>query len=490
MMFTSLRTRLWLSYALLVGMVLCVVGFGLLFALVNSPLANRAIVLRLRTAEAAVLSRLEARQVFNPTRDLSVIQREAQRFTVRIAILDENGKVILDTGGNDQALPKIPQPLKSNNDNLATVSSGRDALRRVWLYTLRELDVSPKVFLVVSTQRPRQVLALVSLLTDELVGPLLEAGGAALLAAFVLALLMGRWIAAPLQRIADAAHRVAAGEQAAIPLEGPFEVQELSKSINEMTQKVKAGQDSQREFVANVSHELKTPLTSIQGFAQAIQDGTASSPESLHQAAEVIQNESARMYRLVVDLLALARLEAGTANLQSEPIDLTGLLHEVVRKFGPQASQAQVTLEDRIQPLPILLGDADRLAQVFSNLVDNALKFTAPGGRVSLLAEATGSHIEVKVSDTGVGISLEDQLHIFERFYQVDKSRRGGPGRGVGLGLAIARQIIEAQGGTIQIYSIPGRGTDFIVFLPCPAAQSVKPVEDKEKFHPRPQKTA
>ena len=480
-MFTTLRTRLWLSYALLVGMVLCVVGFGLLVALVNSPLANRALVLRLRTAEAVVFSQMEARQTFNPVRDLAVIQRDAQRFVVRIAILDENGKDLIDTAGNDQALPKIPKPLKPNNDNLATVSNGRDTQRRVWLYTLRELNVSPKVYLVVLAQRPR--LALVSLFTGELVGPLLEAGGAALIVALILALLMGRWIAAPLQRIAEAAPRVAAGKQAAIPVDGPFEVQELSKSINEMTQKVKAGQDSQREFVANVSHELKTPLTSIQGFAQAILDGTASTPESLHQAAEVIQNESTRMYRLVVDLLALARLEAGTANLQSVPINLADLLHEVVRKFGPQASQAQVTLEERIQPLPSLLGDADRLAQVFSNLVDNAIKFTPPGGRVSLLAEASGNQIAVKVSDTGIGISLEDQSHIFERFYQVDKSRRGGPGRGVGLGLAIARQIIEAQGGSIQIYSIPGRGTDFVVVLPCPAAQTVKPVENKEKIH-------
>ena len=142
-----------------------------------------------------------------------------------------------------------------------------------------------------------------------------------------------------------------------------------------------------------------------------------------------------------------------------------------MRKFEPQARQAQVTLAEQVQPLPSIRGDADRLAQVFSNLVDNALKFTPAGGRVTLAAAQAGDQIEVKVSDTGAGICLEDQAHIFERFYQADKSRRGGAGRGVGLGLAIARQVVEAQGGSIHLYSIPGRGTDFVVRLPAMAGR-------------------
>jgi signal transduction histidine kinase len=470
-MFSSLRARLWLSYAVLIGMVLCVVGAGLLVVLVNSPLANRALVLRLRTAEAVALVRLGNRQTFNVDRALPILQQEAQRFSVRIAILDANGADLVDTAGTTQPLPKIQKPLASNDANLATVSSGRDPQLRVWLYTLRELDVTPKMFLLVTAQRPR--LALVTLFTGELVGPLAEAGAAALVVAFVLALITSRWIAQPLQRIAEAAHRVAAGKQSNIPVEGPREVQELSKSINEMTRQVRASQESQREFVANVSHELKTPLTSIQGFAQAILDGTAATPEALRRAAGVIQTESDRMYRLVMDLLALARLEAGTANLRSEPVVLDDLLQGVVRRFEPQASQSQVILSSQIQSLPTIRGDADRLAQVFGNLVDNALKFTLAGGQVTLSAAQAGDQVEVKVSDTGVGITPEDQAHIFERFYQVDKSRRGGPGRGVGLGLAIARQIVEAQGGSIRLYSIPGRGTDFVVRLPLPPGGTV-----------------
>ena len=236
-----------------------------------------------------------------------------------------------------------------------------------------------------------------------------------------------------------------------IPLEGPAEVKELGKAFNEMVHRVQASQQSQRDFVANVSHELKTPLTSIQGFAQAILDGAVPNEQSLHQAAQVIYDESSRMHRMVVELLDLARLDSGIAEIERLPVNLNTLLQAIYEKFQPIAQQAQVTLRLHLGVLPEIQGDGDRLAQVFTNLVDNAIKFTPPGGTVTLSSQVTDDCVYLSVEDGGPGIPAGERERIFERFYQTDKSRRGDRTRGVGLGLAIAREIIQAHGGAISI---------------------------------------
>jgi signal transduction histidine kinase len=251
-----------------------------------------------------------------------------------------------------------------------------------------------------------------------------------------------------------------------MPEKGPAEVRQLAKSFNMMLKRVQESQQSQREFIANVSHELKTPLTSVQGFAQAILDGAARTPEALHQAASVIYNESERMTRLVMDLLTLARLEGGTAGLQRAPVELSQVLGGIVEKFSIQARRSNVNLNINLNPLPVCMGDGDRLAQVFTNLVDNALKFTPGGGTVSVSAEGGEESVLVKIADTGNGIALEDQNRIFGRFYQVDKSRQGSEKRGVGLGLPIAKQIVLAHHGEIWVESNPGKGCTFLVRVP------------------------
>jgi two-component system sensor histidine kinase ResE len=188
-----------------------------------------------------------------------------------------------------------------------------------------------------------------------------------------------------------------------------------------MNNRVQTSRKSQRDFVANVSHELKTPLTSIQGFAQAILDGTADTPEAQQQAARVIYDEAGSMHRMVLDLLDLARLDAGTLELQRAAVNLPDLLNSIAEKFTPQAHAAGVSISVESANLPALMGDGDRLAQVFSNLVDNALKHTPAGGLVTLRVRLTdpttspgaGSEIQVDVADTGAGIPPEALPHIF-----------------------------------------------------------------------------
>jgi two-component system sensor histidine kinase ResE len=281
-----------------------------------------------------------------------------------------------------------------------------------------------------------------------------------------LAFLISRSVASPLRQISEASIHLANGEKTYVKPQGPKEVRRLGEVFNEMSAQVHASQQSQRDFVANVSHELKTPLTSVQGFAQAILDGTAGTPEAQQKAAQVIYDESGRMYRMVLDLLDLAKLDAGTAELVMEVVSLDLLLDAVVERFTPQSAQAQVEIVNNSGSLPAIAGDGDRLAQVFNNLVENAIKHTPAGGKVTLTSVVEEGNVLVHVQDSGPGIPPEEAARIFERFYQLDKARKGGPAHSVGLGLAIASQIVQAHGGEISVKSEIGKGSVFTVRLP------------------------
>jgi two-component system sensor histidine kinase ResE len=303
-----------------------------------------------------------------------------------------------------------------------------------------------------------------------------QGGGIALLLSLILAFGVARWVGDPLQRLVAASQHEPVAETKPVSERGPREVRELTRAFNDMIARVRDSQTSQRNFVANVSHELKTPLTSVQGFAQAIIDGTASTPAAQKQAAEVIYNESGRMHRMVLDLLDLARLDAGTADITMASVNMRVLLDSILEKFSLQAQNGEIDLVlDAPPDLPTLIGDGDRLAQVFTNLVDNALRHTPRGGKVTLKVQSTQTEMEIYVADTGSGISSEAIPHIFERFYQADQSRSGGKKHGAGLGLAIVQEIVAAHSGRITIRSQEGLGTTFTVHLPLvqPAATTL-----------------
>ena len=454
-MFTSLRARLWLSYALLIATALGIMAVAFGFYLWRNPLLYRQTLARLRTVETGIINR----QGDLLGRSLSVaVERAASAFDVRVMLFDGQGNLLQDTGSG-QAVIGLPRaPLFSR-----AVPTTRDEAGNPWLYSRQTLDDG--TILVVAA--PRQRVPLISILRDELLPILVQGGGIALLLALVLAFGVARWVADPLQQLVAASQHVPAAETKPVLERGPREVRELTRAFNAMIVRVRSSQTSQRNFVANVSHELKTPLTSIQGFAQAILDGTADTPEGQKQAAEVIYNESSRMHRMVLNLLDLARLDAGTADLKMTPVEMRVLLDSIVEKFSLQAQKGGVNLLlDLPDDLPTLIADGDRLAQVFTNLVDNALRHTSAGGQVTLLVRSTQSEMEIRIADTGSGILAEAIPHIFERFYQADLSRSGGELHGAGLGLAIVHEIVAAHSGRIMVRSQEGLGTTFTVYLP------------------------
>ncbi|MDR5708658.1 MAG: ATP-binding protein [Armatimonadota bacterium] len=220
-----------------------------------------------------------------------------------------------------------------------------------------------------------------------------------------------------------------------------------------------------RELIANVGHELRTPLTSIKGFAETLLAGALHDAKHARKFLEIIELEANRLMKLVDDLLDLSRLETKGVTFELRPVDLDGICRGVVERTLPRAEEAGIRLTYTGEGPLTVLADPDRVEQVLTNLVDNALKFTPEGGEIHVQARQEGTEAVVSVQDTGRGIPPDDLPHIFERFYRADRSRTRREG-GSGLGLAIAKHLVEMQGGRIWASSRPGEGSAFCFSLP------------------------
>ncbi|MGH2627546.1 MAG: ATP-binding protein [Anaerolineales bacterium] len=465
-MLSSLRSRLVLSHLLVTGLVLTLVAVSLLFFLLRNPIVERQIYRQLDAIATLIENREDGAAGTRPERLIALLGR-LQQFRAlegRALVLDEGGSILVDSR------PELAAP---SADALAAAAAGpgqgdfRQGGDR-WLYVARSLGRGRTLVLAA----PQPGVRALATGARELIAPLIQTCLVGLAASVVLAWLTARWVTGPLRRAARAAEAVAGGDfSARLAPEGPQEVRRLAATFNVMVERVEASAQAQRDFVANVSHELKTPLTSIQGFAQAILEGAVRDAEGLRRAARVIHEESDRLRRLVEDLLDLARLDARQVSFVRAPLDLNGLLGSVLERISLRAAEKGVRLENELPSYPSLVGDGDRLAQVFTNLLDNAIKFTPAGGSVRLRGEVSGGRALVHVEDMGPGIPAEELSRIFERFYQLDKARRGGEGRGVGLGLAISREIVQAHGGRLNAQSRPGEGSRFSVDLPLTQPQ-------------------
>ncbi len=222
-----------------------------------------------------------------------------------------------------------------------------------------------------------------------------------------------------------------------------------------------------RDLVANVSHELRTPLTSIRGFVEAILDGTISDPEAQRHYLEVIHRETVRLSRLIRELLDLAQMEARKTVWELHPIEVSELINRVLFKLQPQLEQHRISVKVRIpSALPLMLANEDRMEQVLTNLIENAVRYSPPGKEVNITASSQDGVIQVTVADEGPGIPEEDLPHIWERFHRVEKSRSRSLG-GTGLGLAIVKQIVEAHGGRVGVESTPNQGSAFSFWIPA-----------------------
>jgi len=302
-----------------------------------------------------------------------------------------------------------------------------------------------------SLTNPRWTPFVESIVIAGLAGGLLAAA-----AAYVLA----RRIVRPVARVAAASRSLASGaEPEPVPAEGAAELATLARSFNDLAEQLARAKEAERTFLLSVSHELKTPLTAIAGYAEALREGAVSAAD----AAETLVAEAARLRRLVGDLLDLTRMNRTGFSVHATDVDLAEVAQDVARRYQQQAAAFGISLAaDADGPAPAV-ADADRTLQVVSNLVENALRLTPSGGEVRVVA-APGL---LRVEDTGPGLEAGDRERAFERFYLHSRYRGARP-VGTGLGLAIVKELTNAMHGEVDVVSEPGRRTVFTVRLPLP----------------------
>ena len=469
----SLRTRLILSYILIIVLCLGIVAASLVVLLGDQ--INRIAMTRLADTALPIYVqfRAAARGQVPLNQAWANLQEMSQETDTYIFLLDHEDTVI------EQAIPEdsswtpppkleITKPPGNRPMPYRGIYAAPDGEKFIYvaqpvsgLFRPPNPPTPPNPETLVLAVPRSRALAIWS----DFAKPFIWAGLVALAVSILIAVVLARSVYVPIRRVTNAAEEIARGNyEQQVPVDGPKEVKGLAKSFNQMSKQVKHSQQMLRDFVADVSHELRSPLTSIKGFAQAMVDGTAKGKEAQLKAATVIEDESKRMMRLVEELLEFSRLESGQVAMVKEPVDLKELLQQCHEIFSMHAEEKGIKLKTDIEPLPPVIGDIDRLEQVFSNLLDNALKHTPTDGEVSITARHPNPNIaEISIADTGTGIPPEQMRHVFERFYRADPSAGKA---GAGLGLAIARQIVLAHGGDIMARSTLGKGTEFVVRLP------------------------
>jgi two-component system, OmpR family, sensor kinase len=298
---------------------------------------------------------------------------------------------------------------------------------------------------------------------------LLLAGGVGAILAAAISFLVAGSIVRPIRRVADASRALAAGgSPEPLPTAGSTELAALSQAFNEMAADLAAARARERDFLLSVSHELKTPLTAIRGYAEGLAEGAFTAED----AADTILLEARRLERLVRDLLDLARMNRAEFRVRREPVDLAEVAREVVARHEAAAREFGVALRQEAEEAWVE-ADHDRMLQVASNLVENALRETPRGGSVTVVV-APG---RLAVADTGPGLAPDDLPHAFDRFFLYDKYGKERP-VGSGLGLAIVKQLAQAMGGEVTVRSAPGAGATFaIMFRSAPQARRVGDLE-------------
>lgn len=295
---------------------------------------------------------------------------------------------------------------------------------------------------------------------------LLYAALAAMIAALALSLLFSRSVVAPVLAMSHAAQRIANGRyDERVQVNGEDELAQLAMRFNDMAEKLSQVESMRRRLIGDVSHELRTPLTAIRGSMEGLMDRILPANDETFQQ---IHAEADRLNRLVNDLQELSRVEARAYPLDFHPLTVSSLVQTVTKRLAPQAQAKRISLDLKLPPdLPPVLVDEDRAIQILTNLTGNALQYTPEGGKVTVSAKRIGSEVQLSVRDTGIGIPPEHLSHIFDRFYRVDKSRSRLAGGGSGIGLTIARALVEAHRGRIWVESKgDNAGSTFTFTLP------------------------
>ncbi|MBI4307333.1 MAG: sensor histidine kinase [Chloroflexi bacterium] len=471
----SIRWRLALAFGFPTVVFLLLLGYYLASVFERFHLARMQLDLSSQAIHMAgefapdILARKSAQDIQSRLDAL----RTPNSNVLRALVLDSNGALLASSweGDNDkrnagQRIEELGVREALAGAEASGATSSSDAAREA-------------LYATVPIKRDGRVVGVLRLSYDlghleEVKRQLRLAVGAGTAVAAFLLLGLSLWIAdtvaRPLRILGQAARHVAQGHfEVRAPMRPRDEVGQLADAFNHMSARLQEAEQARRQFLADVVHELRAPVAGVKAATEALAAGAADAPDLRPQFIQGISREADRLNRLVEDLTQLARFETGTMDLNIVQTDVAALARQVHQRFAPEAERRRVQLDAVSSPDSLLVqGDPDRLAQAMSDLVDNALKFTPSGGAVRIEAGQRPDAVWVKVTDTGVGIPAEELPHVFDRSYRGRHSSTAARS-GMGLGLAIARGIVEAHGGSIAAESQVGRGSVFTIRLPSPA---------------------
>ncbi len=467
-MFASLRAKLIVAFAAVTFLTVVLAAMGTMF-LLHDREEEAARERAGQPINAVADQTLTLARAGAPLDTLAIfLQQRSEEMKVRFLLINSGDLIVADTASQLAGQPA--SALNTAGSKMAQSDSEGFSFT-AWQDQIVYFPSTRRGFRQWVEQDFRVVMLVpkedISAAWSGLAPKISVSGGAALVAAIGVAYLLSRSITRPVVVLTHASEAMAQGNyDQRIPVQGRDEIARLARTFNQMAHEVARTHQAMRDLNGNVAHELKTPLTSIQGYAQALLDGAVRTPEEAANAARVIYEESERMRRLVEDLLYLSRLESGQLQLERTTLSVPALLQDAAERVEWQLHDSGRTL--RVQSaidLPAIAGDKRRLEQVLANLLDNAVRYTPAGGCITLAARWSRDSVTISVHNTGSSIPPEHLSRLFERFYQADPSR-ARDGRHGGLGLAIAREIVAAHDGTIAATSDPVTGTEFTVVLP------------------------
>ncbi len=470
-MLSSFRARLIVGFALVIGLALFLSASG--FVLLLRQEQNQAAEQRMGLLVGPISE--GTRNLQQAGWPAAVIRSQlveaADHYQFRVLMVDQQQRVVMDTAVGESLLGETldllasapQQPVRDGMESFRSYRVTRDG-RELYLFT--QSDVTG-IAAVAQTKMPtRAVIAVPAADVNQSWARLLPRLGLAGLGAGVVAvifsLILASRITTPIAQMTRASQAMARGDlEQRIEVDGSDEVGRLASAFNQMSSQISRSNHAMRDLLADVSHELKTPLTSIHGFSQALIEGVGDPRE----AGELIHEEAERMRILVDDLLYLGEIESGAVRMEIEDVAIDDLVEATAPRLRHQAEEALVGLEARPGAGITVRADGRRLEQVLANLVDNAIWFASPSTAVTITSKAVAGGVLVDVHNEGDPLPEDVRARVFDRFYQADAARSGGRHRG--LGLSIVQELVQAHGGNVAVESTGEAGTTFSVFLPA-----------------------
>ncbi len=469
-MLDTLRSRLIVSHALPLLVVVPLMGIALIYLLESQ------VLLPSLAAETQGEATLLAEQVSddpniwqNAASAQSFVRRVQSDVTARIMLLDAQGRLLGSSDPRDMA--RVGQPIA--NAGMNAILAGQVSVHTDYGQYLDSESADVFIPVLSATHQVVGVVRLTHQLASVLerflrlrafIGAVL---GSALVLGAVVGLILALNLERPLQQLTLSVYHLSSGQELApLPERGPKEVRVLFAAFNAMTDRLRALEETRRQLLSNLIHELGTPLGALNSGLQALRGGAADQPELRQELLGGMEDEVRHLRRLLDDLARLYDRVLGAVKLNLRPLLLDEWLPRVLTTWHQAALAKDLRWQVEIPGgLPVVQVDADRLAQVIGNLLSNAIKYTPAGGSVSVVARREANRVCVCISDTGIGIPQDEQAAIFSPFY---RGRSGGRfAEGMGLGLTIANDLAIAHGGKLEVESAPGRGSRFRLWLPA-----------------------